>query len=74
MSQIENAVTSSPKRPYRKGKALTTNERKMLSLQRKRETHKEISVFVRNALKDEFVMFCEQDGLTQAQMIELLRD
>lgn len=74
MSQIADAVISSSKtkRPYRKGNPLTVTQRKMASVARKRETHKEISVFVRDLLKTKLTAFCEEDGLTQAQMIEVL--
>lgn len=74
MSQTENAVTSSskPKRAYRKGAPLSTSERKMHSVSRKRETHKPVNVFIRNALKDKLDDICHQHGLTQAQAIELL--
>ncbi|EDR4731858.1 transcriptional regulator, partial [Salmonella enterica subsp. enterica serovar 4,[5],12:b:-] len=49
MSQTENAVTSSTrkKRQYRKGAPLSPSERKMLSVSRKRETHKPVNVFIR---------------------------
>ncbi|HDL6960621.1 TPA: replication regulatory protein RepA [Yersinia enterocolitica] len=73
MSQAVNTDTSSSKkRPYRKGNPLTVTERKMASVARKRETHKEISVFVCDPLKNKLTAFCEEDGLTQAQMIETL--
>lgn len=36
MSQIENAVTSSSKRIYRKGNPLSSAEKKRLSISRKR--------------------------------------
>ena len=65
MSQIENAVTSSSKekRSYRKGKPMSAS---------KRETHKEVKVFVKNPLKDWMITICEEEGLTQAQFIETL--
>ncbi|HBU4926261.1 TPA: replication protein RepA, partial [Klebsiella pneumoniae] len=39
---------------------------------RKRETHKEVKVFVKNPLKDVMIAVCEEEGLTQAQFIEKL--
>ena len=52
MSQIENAVTSSSKekRSYRKGKPMSASERQLAAIARKRETHKEVKVFVKNPL------------------------
>ena len=72
MSQTENAVTSSSgtKRAYRKGNPLTLAERQQASLARKRLTHKEIKVFVKNPLKDLMVEYCEREGITQAQFVE----
>ncbi|MBN1087265.1 replication regulatory protein RepA [Erwinia aphidicola] len=73
MSQAENAGTSSStKRAYRKGNPLTASERKQSSLAKKRETHKEISVFVPNDLKEQLSEFCAEDGVTQAKMVEFL--
>lgn len=74
MSQTENAATSSskPKRPYRKGKPMSASERQLAAIARKRETHKEVKVFVKNPLKDWMVEICEAEGLTQAQFIERL--
>ncbi|EPR9735011.1 replication regulatory protein RepA [Enterobacter bugandensis] len=72
MSQAENAVTSSSKRAYRKGAPLSPSERKMHSVSRKRQTHKPVNVFIRNALKDKLDAICQEYGLTQAEAIELL--
>lgn len=72
MSQTENVVTSSSKRAYRKGTPLSASERKMHSVSRKRETHKPVNVFIRNALKDKLDALCHECGLTQAEAIELL--
>lgn len=61
MSQIENAVTSSSKekRSYRKGKPMSASERQLAAIARKRETHKEVKVFVKNPLKDWMITICE---------------
>ena len=72
MSQIDNAVTSSSKRAYRKGTPLSVSERKMRSVSRKRETHKPVNVFIQNSHKDTLDAFCQENGLTQAEAIELL--
>ncbi|EFM3678328.1 replication regulatory protein RepA [Escherichia coli] len=72
MSQTENAVTSSlsQKRFVRRDKPMTDSEKQMAAVARKRLTHKEIKVFVKNPLKDLMVEYCEQKGITQAQFIE----
>jgi len=72
MSQTENAATSSSKtkRPYRKGNPLSLSERQQASLARKRETHKELRVFLPNELKNLLQAMCEAEGITQAEMIE----
>ncbi|CAD6024340.1 replication regulatory protein RepA [Escherichia coli] len=72
MSQTENAATSSlsQKRFVRRGKSMSDSEKQMASVARKRLTHKEIKVFVKNPLKDLMVEYCEQKGITQAQFIE----
>lgn len=72
MSQIENAVTSSTKtkRQYRKGNPLSATERQQATIARKRSTHKEVKIFVRNTLKNRLVEMCEADGVTQAEMVE----
>lgn len=74
MSQTENAVTSSSKekRTYRKGNPMSATERQLAAIARKRETHKELKVFVKNPLKDQMIAICEEEGLTQAQFIESL--
>lgn len=72
MSQAENAMTSSSKtkRQYRKGNPLSATERQQATIARKRSTHKEVKIFVRNTLKNRLVEMCEADGVTQAEMIE----
>lgn len=72
MSQTENAVTSSlsQKRFVRRGKPMIDSEKQMAAVARKRLTHKEIKVFVKNPLKDLMVEYCEREGITQAQFVE----
>lgn len=74
MSQTENAATSSSKtkRPYRKGNPLSNTEKQRASIARKRATHKEVKVFIEPQLKELLINMCEQDGLTQAEIIERL--
>ncbi|EAM2340961.1 MULTISPECIES: replication regulatory protein RepA [Enterobacter cloacae complex] len=72
MSQAGNAGTSSSKRAYRRGAALSTSERKKHSVSRKRETHKPVNVFIRNALKEKLDALCQEQGITQAEAIEQL--
>lgn len=74
MSQIDNVVTSSSKekRSYRKGNPMTASEKQLAAVARKRITHKEVKVFIRNPLKDRMIALCDQEGITQAQFIEKL--
>nr|ANC59738.1 replication regulatory protein repA2 [Klebsiella pneumoniae] len=74
MSQVGNAVTSSSKekRQYRKGNPLSASERQQQALARKKATHKEIRVFVKDVLKNQLQLLCEKEGITQAEMIEKL--
>jgi hypothetical protein len=74
MPQAVNAVTSSSKtkRSYRKGNPMSATERQLAAIARKRETHKEVNVFIKNPMKDELLQLCEEEGLTQGQMIEKL--
>jgi hypothetical protein len=51
---------------------MTASEKQLASIARKRATHKEINVFVRNPLKEQLIEFCSDEGLTQGQMIEML--
>nr|WP_152846232.1 replication regulatory protein RepA [Escherichia coli] len=60
----------SQKRFVRRGKPMTDSEKQMAAVARKRLTHKEIKVFVKNPLKDLMVEYCEREGITQAQFIE----
>ncbi|MFW5392921.1 replication regulatory protein RepA [Yersinia sp. 2544 StPb PI] len=73
MSQV-NVVTSSSKtkRNYRKGNPMSDTEKQLAAVARKRVTHKEVSVFIRNPLKETLLEFCTEEGLTQGQMIERL--
>ncbi|EGF3848939.1 replication regulatory protein RepA [Salmonella enterica] len=72
--QVESAVTSSSKGMYsrRKGSPMSASEKQMAAVARKRITHKEIKVFVRNPLKDIMIELCNTEGITQAQFVEKL--
>jgi len=74
MSQFENAVTSSskPKRVYRKGNPLSEADRQKISSARKRATHKELKVFLKPEIKGYLSNLCEEDGVTQAEVLEKL--
>lgn len=74
MSQSTNAVTSSSKtkRAYRKGNPMTAVERQQAHIAKRRETHKELRIYVENSLKHELEHMCEQNSVTQSEMIELL--
>lgn len=48
MSQVVKGVTSSSKRPYRKGNPVSAAERQQKAVARKKATHKEVRVFVRD--------------------------
>ncbi|WP_411706162.1 replication regulatory protein RepA [Edaphovirga cremea] len=73
MSQT-NVVTSSTKakRTYRKGNPMSATEKQLAAVARKRFTHKEVNVFIRNPLKETLLELCTEEGLTQGQMIERL--
>ena len=72
MSQTTEAVTSSlrTKRAYRKGNPLSNTEKQRVSITRKRATHKEVKVFIDPRLKELLMSMCQQDGITQARIIE----
>lgn len=74
MPQPEKTVTASSteKRQYRKGNPLTDAEKQRQSVARKRESLKEVKVFLEPRLKEFLLSMCEQDGLTQAQVLSIL--
>lgn len=72
MSQIDNAATTSSKRPYRKGNPLSDAEKQRTSVARKRATHKEVKVFLEPQLKELLMDMCQEDGLTQAEILSRL--
>lgn len=74
MPQAENAgaTSSKPKRTYRKGNPLTALERQKASLAKKQDTHKTLHAVIGKDLKDKLREFAVSEGVTQAEMIELL--
>uniref|UniRef100_UPI003FA59E7F replication regulatory protein RepA n=1 Tax=Klebsiella variicola TaxID=244366 RepID=UPI003FA59E7F len=59
-------------RPYRKGNPVSANERQKASLARRSNTHKSIHALIQIPLKEKLAQFAEEEGITQAQMIEKL--
>lgn len=73
MSQAsETEASPKAKRLYRKGHRLSDAEKKRLSLLRKKDTHKEVTLYMRNAYKDGLVKLCKEKGMTQAALVEYL--
>ena len=72
MSQVVNGVTSSSKRPYRKGNPLSDADKQRSSVAKKRATHKEVKVFLEPQFKDILMKMCHDDGLTQAEVLSRL--
>ena len=74
MSQTENAVTSSSgnKRAYRKGNPVQARERQRASLARRSNTHKAFHAVIQARLKDRLSELADEEGITQAQMLEKL--
>jgi len=72
LSQVVNGVTSSSKRPYRKGNPLSDADKQRSSVAKKRATHKEVKVFLEPQLKDILMKMCHDDGLTQAEVLSRL--
>ncbi|WP_210454563.1 replication regulatory protein RepA [Pantoea ananatis] len=72
MPQTPTTESSLTKRLYRKGNPLSASEKQQAAVARKRMTHKELKVFVRNPLKDRLLAVCEKEGITQAEFIERL--
>jgi hypothetical protein len=69
MSQVVNAVTSSSKRPYRKGNPLSDADKQRSSVQRKGPPIKKLKCLWNQQLKDILMKMCDDDGLTQAEVL-----
>ncbi|WP_072017650.1 replication regulatory protein RepA [Erwinia typographi] len=74
MSQAGSAVTSSSKekRQYRKGSPVPARERQQASLARRSSTHKAFHAVIHSSLKEQLALLADEEGITQAQMIEKL--
>lgn len=73
MSQHGNTVSSlKDTHSQSKSKPMSASEKQMAAVARKRITHKEIKVFVRNPLKEMMIKLCNDEGITQAEFIERL--
>ena len=74
MSQTENTVTSSSgaKRAYRKGNPLSDAEKQRLSVARKGASLKEVKGFLEPKYKAMLMQMCNEDGLTQAEVLTAL--
>ncbi|WP_313052859.1 RepB family protein [Pantoea piersonii] len=69
-----DSVTSAPEKKRTRNREQPTphKDRVRAYKARKRETHKEISVFVRPEVKEALVKLCELKGITQADMLEIM--
>jgi len=69
-----DSVTSAPEKKRTRNREQPTphKDRVRAYKARKRETHKEISVFVRPEIKEALVKICELKGITQADFLEML--
>ncbi|HAJ0349519.1 TPA: replication protein [Escherichia coli] len=74
MSKLESLPTSSSgaKRAYRKGNPLSDAEKQRLSVARKRASFKEVKVFLEPKYKAMLMQMCNEDGLTQAEVLTAL--
>ena len=74
MSQTENAVTSSSgnKRAYQKGNPVLARDRQRAAMARRRSTHKAFHEVIHARLKDRLSELADEEGITQAQMLEKL--
>ncbi|WP_323169394.1 RepB family protein [Pantoea agglomerans] len=69
-----DSVTSAPEKKLTRNREQPTphKDRVRAYKARKRETHKEISVFVRPEIKEALVKICELKGITQADFLEMM--
>ena len=59
-------------RAYRKGNPLSDAEKQRLSVARKRASFKEVKVFLEPKYKAMLMQMCNEDGLTQAEVLTAL--
>ncbi|WP_313752636.1 RepB family protein [Mixta calida] len=69
-----DSVTSAPEKKRTRNREQPTphKDRVRAYKARKRETHKEINVFVRPEVKEVLVKLCELKGITQADLLEMM--
>lgn len=73
MSPRDSVTSASEKKRTRNREEPTPHKERVRAYKaRKRETHKEINVFVRPEVKEILVKLCELKGITQADMLEML--
>ncbi|ACF57211.1 conserved hypothetical protein (plasmid) [Salmonella enterica subsp. enterica serovar Kentucky str. CVM29188] len=74
MSKTEDTVTSSSKRKrgYRKGNPMPPKERQKASIARRSSTHKAFHAVIQANLKNKLREFADEEGITQAKMLEKL--
>ncbi|OON34713.1 hypothetical protein BTJ39_23395 [Izhakiella australiensis] len=70
--QQSTAAQPKQKRTYRKGNPLSDADKQRLSIARKKESRKEIKVFVEPEIKALLMDMCKQDGLNQADILKQL--
>ena len=70
MSQTENAVTSSS--GTKRTNPVPARERQRASLARRSNTHKAFHAVIQARLKDRLSELADEEGITQAQMLEKL--
>ncbi|MGG6101251.1 MULTISPECIES: replication regulatory protein RepA [Pantoea] len=67
-----NAATGKSKRVYRKGNPMPPKERQKASLERRSDTHKSLHAVILSSQKEKLEALASEEGLTQAQMLELI--
>ncbi|PJZ02883.1 transcriptional regulator [Pantoea rodasii] len=71
-SASSEASSSKSKRTYRKGNPLPPRERQKASLERRSDTHKALHAVILNSQKEKLETLASEEGLTQAQMLEII--
>ncbi|WP_072034408.1 replication regulatory protein RepA [Pantoea rodasii] len=71
-SASSEASSSKSKRSYRKGNPIPPRERQKASLERRSDTHKALHAVILNSQKEKLEALASEEGLTQAQMLEII--
>ncbi|ELD2083785.1 replication regulatory protein RepA [Enterobacter hormaechei] len=71
-SVSSDVSSSKSKRTYRKGNPMPPKERQKASLERRSDTHKALHAVILSSQKEKLEILASEDGLTQAQMIEMI--